>query len=156
GGGQAGAGPRRGRRGPAAGAGAGGRGPDPGGPRRRAGRVRPPPPRPARRRRGGAGAARRGALRGGPLPRPGAGQGGRRPGTGVTMPGRLAVDFGTSNTVVAVWDEARGEGVPLFVPDYGVRLFPQGEGGESIALVPSLIHYAAGSRRWLGQQVHQH
>jgi predicted ATPase len=34
------------------------------------------------------------------------------------MPGRLAIDFGTSNTVVAVWDEARQEGVPLHVPAY--------------------------------------
>jgi molecular chaperone DnaK (HSP70) len=72
------------------------------------------------------------------------------------MPGRLAVDFGTSNTVVAAWDEARREGAPLFVPDYGTRLFPQGEAGEGIALVPSLIHYADANRRWLGQQVHQH
>ena len=72
------------------------------------------------------------------------------------MPGRLAVDFGTSNTVVAAWDEARREGAPLFIPDYGTRLFPQGEGGEGIALVPSLIHYADANRRWLGQQVHQH
>ena len=38
------------------------------------------------------------------------------------MPGRLAVDFGTSNTVVAVWDEARHEGVPWHVPDYGRHL----------------------------------
>ena len=29
------------------------------------------------------------------------------------MPGRLAVDFGTSNTVIAVWDETRREGAPL-------------------------------------------
>src|SRR5207248_8050774 len=54
------------------------------------------------------------------------------------------------------WDEARREGAPLFIPDYGTRLFPQGEGGEGIALVPSLIHYADANRRWLGQQVHQH
>ncbi len=35
------------------------------------------------------------------------------------MPGRLAIDFGTSNTVLAVWDETRREGVPLHLPDYG-------------------------------------
>ena len=29
------------------------------------------------------------------------------------MPGRLAIDFDTSNTVVAVWDEAQQQGVPL-------------------------------------------
>jgi molecular chaperone DnaK (HSP70) len=72
------------------------------------------------------------------------------------MPGRLAVDFGTSNTVVAVWDEVRSEGVTLYVPDYGVRLYPHGEAGEPVALVPSLIHYADADRRWLGQQVQQH
>jgi molecular chaperone DnaK (HSP70) len=67
------------------------------------------------------------------------------------MPGRLAVDFGTSNTVVAVWDEARREGVPLLLPDYGVRAAAGDT--EAVALVPSLIHYAADNRRWLGQQV---
>ena len=35
------------------------------------------------------------------------------------MPGRLAVDFGASNTVIAVWDEATEEGRTLLVPDYG-------------------------------------
>ena len=36
------------------------------------------------------------------------------------MPGRLAVDFGTSNTVVAVWDEAQQQGIPLHIPDFGL------------------------------------
>ncbi len=66
------------------------------------------------------------------------------------MPGRLAIDFGTSNTVVAVWDEARQEGVPLHVPDYG-RVQQQGD--EQISVVPSVIHYAADRRRWIGNQV---
>jgi molecular chaperone DnaK len=66
------------------------------------------------------------------------------------MPGRLAVDFGTSNTVAAVWDEARGEGVPLRVPDYG-RV--DAHGGEHITIIPSLIHYAEDKRTWLGNQV---
>jgi molecular chaperone DnaK (HSP70) len=71
------------------------------------------------------------------------------------MPGRLGIDFGTSNTVVAVWDEARGEGVPLHVPDYG-RYYQQGEaGGEQISVVPSVIHYAPDQRRWIGDQVFQ-
>ncbi len=68
------------------------------------------------------------------------------------MPGRLAIDFGTSNTVVAVWDEARGEGVPLHVPDYG-RFYQHGD--ERISVVPSLIHYAADRRQWMGDQVLQ-
>jgi molecular chaperone DnaK (HSP70) len=67
------------------------------------------------------------------------------------MPGRLGLDFGTSNTVVALWDEARREGVPVHVPDYG-RLYPQ-EDGERISVVPSLIHYTADGRRWIGNQV---
>lgn len=68
------------------------------------------------------------------------------------MPGRLAVDFGTSNTVVAVWDEARKEGVPLHVPDYG-RFYRHGN--EQVSVVPSLIHYAADRRQWIGNQVLQ-
>lgn len=69
------------------------------------------------------------------------------------MPGRLGVDFGTSNTVVAVWDEARQEGVPLHVPDYGC-FYERGEGSdEPISMVPSLIHYAPDRRRWIGNQV---
>lgn len=35
------------------------------------------------------------------------------------MPGRLAIDFGTSNTVVALWDEAQQTGIPFHIPDYG-------------------------------------
>jgi molecular chaperone DnaK len=72
------------------------------------------------------------------------------------MPGRLGVDFGTSNTVVAVWDGARKEGVPLHVPDYGRLVqYRRGETAESLSLVPSLIHYAPGGARWLGNQVLQ-
>jgi molecular chaperone DnaK (HSP70) len=71
------------------------------------------------------------------------------------MPGRLGIDFGTSNTVVAVWDEARHEGVPLHIPDYGRQIhYRQGNRvTEQISVVPSLIHYAPGNRRWLGKQV---
>jgi molecular chaperone DnaK (HSP70) len=70
------------------------------------------------------------------------------------MPGRLAVDFGTSNTVVAVWDEARREGVPLHVPDYGQPMAsPAPDAAEPLSVVPSLIHYAPANRRWLGKQV---
>ncbi len=68
------------------------------------------------------------------------------------MTGRLAVDFGTSNSVVAVWDETRKEGMPLHIPDYG-RLILQGQ--EQISVVPSLIHYTADDRRWIGNQVLQ-
>jgi molecular chaperone DnaK len=66
------------------------------------------------------------------------------------MSGRVAVDFGTSNTVIAVWDPIRKEGLPLHIPEYGRILF---QGQEQISVVPSLIHYAQDRRRWIGEQV---
>ena len=66
------------------------------------------------------------------------------------MAGRLAVDFGTSNTVLAVWDDQRKEGVPLFIPEYS-HTYPQGL--DQVAVVPSLIHYTNDNRRWIGGQV---
>ncbi|GAP14550.1 molecular chaperone [Longilinea arvoryzae] len=66
------------------------------------------------------------------------------------MSGRLAIDFGTSNTVLAVWDPERREGIPLHIPDYGLR---SQQGDEEVTVVPSLIHYAADQRRWIGNQV---
>ena len=66
------------------------------------------------------------------------------------MPGRLAIDFGTSNTIVACWDSATEIGQTLTIPDYS-HLYQQGQ--EKIAVIPSLIHYSADRRQWLGQQV---
>ena len=66
------------------------------------------------------------------------------------MPGRLAIDFGTSNTVVSAWDENRQEGVPVHIPDYS-RQTKQSE--EVISVIPSVIHYAEQNRRWIGEQV---
>ncbi len=66
------------------------------------------------------------------------------------MAGRLAIDFGTSNTVIAVWDETEQEGVPLHIPDYG-RFHQRGD--EPFSVIPSLIHYAADRRHWIGGQV---
>jgi molecular chaperone DnaK (HSP70) len=68
------------------------------------------------------------------------------------MPGRLAVDFGTSNTVVAIWDEAQQQGVPLHMPDYG-RFYQYGD--KRLSVIPSLIHYASDRQRWIGNQVPQ-
>ncbi len=56
------------------------------------------------------------------------------------MTGRLAVDFGTSNTLIAVWNEEKKEGIPLHLPEFG-RIYQQGS--EEISVIPSLIHYAA-------------
>lgn len=66
------------------------------------------------------------------------------------MPGRLAIDFGTSNTIVTVWDTATETGKPLFIPDYS---FFYDQGHEKIPIIPSLIHYTNDHRQWLGQQV---
>ncbi len=66
------------------------------------------------------------------------------------MSGRIAIDFGTSNTVLAVWDEGRREGVPFALPDYA-RPLPSKTG--EVPVVPSLIHYAEDRRKWIGGQV---
>jgi molecular chaperone DnaK len=77
------------------------------------------------------------------------------------MSGRLGVDFGTSNTVIALWDEGRREGVPFHVADFGhwhdapATLAFGAHAGPSVSVVPSLIHYASDNLRWIGQQVCQ-
>lgn len=68
------------------------------------------------------------------------------------MPGRLGVDFGTSNTVVALWDETTRQGVPIHIPTYGTL---QQQGDETISVIPSLIHYGSEKQVLIGQQVIQ-
>ena len=68
------------------------------------------------------------------------------------MSGRLAVDFGTSNTVLALWDPDLKAATP-YAPAAYRSLYPQGDG--TTAVVPSLIHYGEDRRQWLGQQVLQ-
>jgi molecular chaperone DnaK (HSP70) len=67
----------------------------------------------------------------------------------------LAIDFGTSNTVVALWDDATSDAVPLILPDYTRNLVVRGEQGEfaEVPVVPSVIHYAEDGAKWIGQQV---
>ena len=68
------------------------------------------------------------------------------------MTGRLGIDFGTSNTVVALWDEKQREGIPLHIPDYGQEHL---QGDETISVIPSLVHYTEDNRIWIGNQVIQ-
>jgi len=65
------------------------------------------------------------------------------------MAGRLAVDFGTSNTSVALWDSDRKEGRTLAFPDISL---PDVHEGREFHLIPSLIHYD-GLRIHVGRQV---
>jgi len=66
------------------------------------------------------------------------------------MSGRLGIDFGTSNTVLALWDADQHQAVPLHIPEYGVLSL---QDGEHISVIPSLVHYAADRRMWIGSQV---
>lgn len=66
------------------------------------------------------------------------------------MAGRLAVDFGTSNTVVALWDDTTHDARPLAVPDYA---HPLTYGDTETPVVPSLVHYGTGDRLLVGEQV---
>ncbi len=68
------------------------------------------------------------------------------------MNGRLAIDFGTSTTLLAMWDDVQRQARILPAPEYG-RLYTA-PGGE-ISAIPSLIHYAADRRQWAGEQVAQ-
>lgn len=54
------------------------------------------------------------------------------------MPGRIAIDFGTSNTVVANWDTVRQVGISYPMGEYG-RFVKMSD--ELVSVVPSLIHH---------------
>ena len=66
------------------------------------------------------------------------------------MAGRLGIDFGTSNTVVTVWNESQNDSSSLLVRDYS-RV--QDAGGQKINVIPSLIHYGADFKHLIGNQV---
>ena len=68
------------------------------------------------------------------------------------MAGRLAIDFGTSNTVIANWDSMKQTGIIYPLPEYGRFLQVQ---SERICLIPSLVHIGAAGKFWYGQQVLQ-
>ena len=66
------------------------------------------------------------------------------------MAGRLGIDFGTSNTVLALWDIDQRQGVPLHIPEYSQQYT---QGLDRIPIIPSLIHYDQDRRVWIGAQV---
>lgn len=68
------------------------------------------------------------------------------------MPFRIAVDFGTSNTVLACWDEDREEAGAVGIPGWS-RPCNGNEGCTPV--IPSLIHYGEDGTRWIGQQVYE-
>ena len=68
------------------------------------------------------------------------------------MTARIGIDFGTANTVVARWDDARGRGEPI--PLDGIDLTRSAGSGVRQRVVPSLVAYShTGGQRWLGAQV---
>ena len=66
------------------------------------------------------------------------------------MPGRLAIDFGTCNTVAALWDDAAGDARTLELGDLSI---PCSHDGRPYHLVPSLSHYDPDGRLRVGRQV---
>jgi molecular chaperone DnaK len=66
------------------------------------------------------------------------------------MSGRLGIDFGTSNTVLALWDSLSQQGQPLRIPEYSQDWK---QDGETIPVIPSLVHYTSDGRIWIGDQV---
>lgn len=66
------------------------------------------------------------------------------------MNGYLGIDFGTSNTVIALWNPDTSEAIPLKISEYSSMV--PGIHGE-VPVIPSLIHYAEDQRIWIGQQV---
>jgi molecular chaperone DnaK len=71
-----------------------------------------------------------------------------------TLGNKLAVDFGTSNTRAAVWDEGLGEARSMAIPDVSriAGLNGLDPTTEKIHYIPSLINYT-GNQVWIGRQV---
>ena len=66
------------------------------------------------------------------------------------MAGRIAIDFGTANTVLANWDSVRQQGLVYPLSDYA-RFVQMND--EQVSVVPSLIHFGANGQNWYGNQV---
>jgi molecular chaperone DnaK len=58
------------------------------------------------------------------------------------MAGKIAIDFGTSNTRVAMWDEGAKSGKPLYIPKITATTLLKMDGKETESFsIPSLIYY---------------
>lgn len=68
------------------------------------------------------------------------------------MSHRLGIDFGTSNTVVALWDPITKESSTLEIPEISSAFE---HCGRTAHIVPSLINYAEDGRTWIGAQVNE-
>jgi molecular chaperone DnaK len=68
------------------------------------------------------------------------------------MAGRLAIDFGNANTVIAIWDDQEDCAKPIQLAPYS-RLQPWQE--ENVPLIPSLIHYRPDGTFLIGDEVVQ-
>uniref|UniRef100_A0A7C4ESG2 Hsp70 family protein n=1 Tax=Desulfomonile tiedjei TaxID=2358 RepID=A0A7C4ESG2_9BACT len=66
----------------------------------------------------------------------------------------LSIDFGTSNTRAAVWDESEGAARPLLIPDISMIALQESSDGaiSEVPFIPSLICYD-GRHTWIGKQV---
>ncbi len=65
----------------------------------------------------------------------------------------LGIDFGTSNTLIAGWNEYTQAAELIALPEYSRAVFQE---AEVVPIIPSLIHYSPEGRIWIGQQVHQY
>lgn len=65
----------------------------------------------------------------------------------------IALDFGTSNTVLAYWDKEKQIGKPYFLSAY-TRSFNQGD--NLVHVIPSLIHYGQNGKQRIGSQIYDH
>jgi molecular chaperone DnaK len=73
------------------------------------------------------------------------------------LAGRLAIDFGTSNTRIALWNEAAHQAELVTIPDIsGIDTYINSEGSKiDVPFINSLINYS-GNQVWIGRQVQEH
>lgn len=72
-------------------------------------------------------------------------------------PDRIAIDFGTSNTVISAWNDDVGRAETLDLPGWSKTFAADktGERNEKVSVIPSLIHFACSGQQWIGRQVEE-